>query len=77
MGSDEPSAIVFRTHTIFLFVCLFVLGPHLQHMEVPKLGVPSELQRLAYSSATDNARSKPCLQTTPQLMAMLNPYPTE
>ena len=24
MGSDEPSAIVFRTHTIFMFVCLFV-----------------------------------------------------
>ena len=27
----------------FLFVCLF-LGPHLQHMEVPSLGVELELQ---------------------------------
>ena len=27
----------------FLFVCLFVLGPRLQHMEVPRLGVKSEL----------------------------------
>ena len=31
-----------------LFVCLFVfLGPHLRNMEVPRLGVESELQLLA------------------------------
>ena len=28
---------------MFLFVCFAVLGPHLQHMEVPRLGVESEL----------------------------------
>ena len=32
-------------------VCVF-LGPHPQHMEVPRLGVESELQLLAYTTAT-------------------------
>ena len=45
-----------KFHTIFLF-CLFFfflvfLGLHLQHMEVPRLGVQSELQLLAYATAT-------------------------
>ena len=33
-------------------VIFFVfLGPHLQHMEVPRLGVKSEVQLLAYTTA--------------------------
>ena len=32
---------------LFLF-----LGPHLRHMEVPRLGVQSELQLPAYTTAT-------------------------
>ena len=32
-----------------LFICL--LGPHAWHMEVPRLGVESELQLLAYATA--------------------------
>ena len=32
------------------FVCF--LGPHLQHMEVPRLGVELELQLLTYTTAT-------------------------
>ena len=40
----------------FLFFCLsflsfFFLGTHLQHIEVPRLGVKSELQLLAYTTA--------------------------
>ena len=36
-----------------LFIYLFIfLGPHPQHMEVPGLGVESELQLLAYATAT-------------------------
>ena len=31
---------------------LVFLGPYLQHMEVPRLGVESELQLLAYATAT-------------------------
>ena len=34
----------------FLFFCF--LGPHLQHMEIPRLGVESELQLPAYTTAT-------------------------
>ena len=30
----------------------FFLGPHLQHMEVPRLGIESELQLPAYTTAT-------------------------
>ena len=33
-----------------LFFCF--LGPYLQHMEVPRLGVESKLQLLAYTTAT-------------------------
>ena len=38
---------------ILFFVCYFVfLGLHLRHMEVPRLGVESELQLPAYTTAT-------------------------
>ena len=44
----------------FLFFFLVFLGLHLQYMEVPRLGVESELQL-------------PCLQPTPQFMATPDP----
>ena len=42
---------------IFCFVFVFAfflcfLGPHLWHMEVPRLGVQLELQLLTYTTAT-------------------------
>ena len=43
---------------VVLCFVLFCLGPHPQPMEVPKLGVKSELQLLAYSTAT--ATPDPC-----------------
>ena len=37
-----------------MYVCLFVfLGPHLGHMEIPRLGVLLELQLLAYATAIE------------------------
>ena len=36
----------------FFFFFFFLLWPHLQHMEVPRLGVESELQLPAYATAT-------------------------
>ena len=36
---------------LFLFF-FFFLGPHSQHMDVPRLGVKSELQLAAYTTAT-------------------------
>ena len=51
-----------------------MLGPHLQHMEVPRLGVELELQLQAYATAM-HLRSKPCLQPMLQLQQgwILNP----
>ena len=37
---------------LFYFILFCFLGPHLQHTEVPRLGVESELQRLVCSTAT-------------------------
>ena len=34
------------------FFFFFFLGPHPRHMEVPRLGVESEIQPLAYTTAT-------------------------
>ena len=39
---------------IYLFLVLF-LGPHLRHMEVPRLGIESELQLPAYTTVTATA----------------------
>ena len=39
----------FNLHDIFFF---FLLGPHLQHIEVPRLVVESELQLLVYATTT-------------------------
>ena len=48
------------------------LGPHLQHMEVLRLGVQLELQLPAYTTDS-NAGAEPHLQPRPQLTAMLDP----
>ena len=42
----------FEHQEMGLTLLLLFLGPHVQHMEVPMLGVKSELQLLAYSTAT-------------------------
>ena len=55
-------------HTVFL-------GPHLWHMEVPRIGVESELQLPAYTTATAT-RDPSCifdLQHSSQQHQILNP----
>ena len=37
---------------IIIVLCFCFLGPHLRHMEVPRLGVQLELQLPAYTTAT-------------------------
>ena len=39
----------------FIIIIFFFLGPHLPHMNVPRLGVKLELQLLAYAAATVTA----------------------
>ena len=66
----------------FLVFCLFLLlllllflGLLLRHMEVPRLGVESELKPPAYGlrQSHSNIRSEPRLRPTPQLTAMPDP----
>jgi len=75
-GSEAVQGLQ-ETHFFSLFLPLFFphfLGPHPQHMEVPRLGVESELQLTAYATATAiPARCKPCLQPITQLTAMPDP----
>ena len=71
-NSSYPAILMGENDTmqVFLFVCF--LGSHLWHMEVPRLGVKSELQLPAYTTATatpDLSR----LRSAPQLTAMLDP----
>ena len=40
------------TNSFHLFLIFFFLGSHPQHMEVPRLGVQSELEPSAYTTAT-------------------------
>ena len=44
------ASLVYSPHLRFLFV---FLGQHLMRMEVPRLGIESELQLRAYTTATE------------------------
>ena len=84
------SVFLFFSHIIifiYLFIYLFIfLGPHPQHVEVPRLGAESELEPPAYATATrdpsldfdlhhshSDSGSEPCLPPTPQLTPMPDP----
>ena len=55
---DLPNPCLF-----ILFINLFcLLGPHLRHMEVPRIGVESELQLPAYAPATATQDAQPTKQ---------------
>ena len=56
----ETVGLMYFIYIKLIYIYSF-LGPHLRHMEVPRLGVELELQLLA----------------TPQLMEMPDPPPTE
>ena len=59
---------------LFVFLGFFpcFLGPQLWHMEVPKLGVESELHLPAYTTVTET-QDPIHVYLTPQLTAMLEP----
>ena len=52
----ELTLIYFRRISVFIFIYFFLsfvfLGPHLRHMEVPRIGVESELQLLVFATVT-------------------------
>ena len=57
----------------FKEIFFFFLGPLLRHMEVPRLGVESELQLPAYTTATAAQDPSRVCDLTPQLMATPDP----
>ena len=56
----------------FIFIFIF-LGPQLQHMEVPRLGVRLELQLPTYATSHSNTGSERHLRCSLQQSGMLNP----
>ena len=54
-------------------VCVCFLGSHPQHMEVPRLGVKSELQPLACTTVTATWDLSHVLRPRPQLLATPDP----
>ena len=52
MKKESTSLLIILAEVLGLFF-FFFLGPHPWHMEVPKLGVKSELQLMAYTTATE------------------------
>ena len=61
---------------IYLYIVsifFFFLEPHPMHMDVPRLGVESELQVPAYATATAKVAPKLLLQPASQLTATPDP----
>ena len=56
-----------------LSIFFFFLGPHLWHMEVPRLGTESELQLPATATATPDPRRICNLHCSSQQHRILNP----
>ena len=69
--------IIFQVLLQFFFWSSVFLGPQPWHMEGPRLGVESELQPPAYTTATAMRDLSHICDPTPQLMAMPDPQPTE
>ena len=45
--------LCYKLACLLIYICMYVfLGPHMQHVEVPRLGFESELQLPAYTMAT-------------------------
>ena len=74
-SSLKKSQMSFFSFFFFFFFFFGILGPHLQHMEIPRLVVQSELQLLAYATVTampDPSHSGE-LHHSPQQHRILNP----
>ena len=52
LGSNHDGEPVGKRGELFFFYFFLFLGPHLRHMEVPRLGLELELQLLAFIIVT-------------------------
>ena len=68
-----PKVAYVCSKKMIFFLSFVFLGLHMQHMEIPRLGVESELQAASRHHSHSNMGSKPRLRTTPQLMATPDP----
>ena len=50
--TNSAGGLIFTLFYFYLFLSFFLLGPHQQHMEIPRLGVQSDLLLPAYARAT-------------------------
>ena len=75
--NDQSMYFFFFWFLLFYFNFYFfvILGLHMRHMEVPRLGVESELQLLAYTTVTETQdRSQDCeLHHSSQQCRIINP----
>ena len=61
MSPDHHSSSLWAlVFFIMIIIMIFFLVLHLRHMEVPRIGVKSELQLPAYTTAHGNAGSLTC-----------------
>ena len=56
VGQFQPNSCGFFLYSILICIYFCCLGLHPQHLEVPRLGVQSELQHPAYTTVHSNAR---------------------
>ena len=68
----NPSSIFYSLVIVFFFFSVF-LGLHPRHMKFPRGPVGATAAGLCHGYS--NMGSEPCLWPTPQLTAMLDPYP--
>ena len=59
--------------SLSFFFSFFFLGPYPRHMEIPRLGVESELQLSPYSTATAMQDPSQHLRSAPQFTTTLDP----
>ena len=57
LGNSSYSLALGNFYCFIFFFFFGFLGPHLQHMEVPRLGVKLELQQPTYTTAHSNTGS--------------------
>ena len=62
-----------KLQSVFFFFLLAILGPHLWHMEVPRLGGLTGATAASLRHSHSNAGSEPHLRPTPPFMATQDP----
>ena len=77
-GKDPELSLAHNNYpTVCFFLNFFILGLHLQHIEVPQARDQIAAAGASLCHSHSNTKSEPHLWSTPQLAAMLDPLHTE